>query len=678
MPNHLIHCKSLYLQQHAHNPVNWYPWGTQALEKAKKEQKWILLSIGYSSCHWCHVMEKESFEDPEVAAFLNEHFVSIKVDREERPDLDALYMEAVQMMSGHGGWPLNVWLTPELVPVYGGTYFPPTSTHHRPSFREVLERLVSIPQEDPQLVEERAATMRQALQKELYEQLPASDLDAAVIEKALADYRRQFDARYGGFSGAPKFPQAMGLQFLLRTGDEHARTMALYTLEHMIQGGIWDALGGGIHRYSTDEKWLAPHFEKMLYDQATVLEALGLATLVTGDRFYTAAMEDMLAFLARDMRDANGGFYSALDADTEGIEGATYTWTYEELAGLLSDEELTLATLYYGVSRPGNWEHTNILTRNDAHAHKPLAIALGYSESELETRIGALRNRLMQVRHQRTQPATDPKILLSWNALLLHSLILCHRWSGSEQALALITPLVQRVRSAEHAYGLYRLCYDQQWEQAGFLDDYAFTAIALLEAFMHSGDHEVLETALKWVEKIRNDFYDPQQDAFWLSEVNHQQPLTRSREIFDNALPSATSGAIRAFQLAGRITGDPNYRMIAIRAMQRLQTFAGEHGTAFGSLLQALLFEHQTPWDLVIVGPESATFLAIYRISAHPNMLVHCLPEPTDRYPLYTGKTLINGKTSAYLCTDGVCFEPTNDPERLAELLKNKGLHRSF
>jgi len=678
MPNHLIHCKSLYLRQHAHNPVEWYPWGDQALEKARKEQKWILLSIGYSSCHWCHVMEKESFEDPEVAAYLNEHFVSIKVDREERPDLDAIYMEAVQMMSGHGGWPLNVWLTPELVPVYGGTYFPPESTHQRPSFRHVLERLVSIQQEDPQLVHDRAATMRQALQKELYEQLPPTDLDAVVIDKALADYSRHFDARYGGFSGAPKFPQAMGLQFLLRSGHDQGRQMALQSLEHMIQGGIWDALGGGIHRYSTDETWLVPHFEKMLYDQATVLEALGLAAYMTDDPFYRTAMEDMLLFLKRDMSDDNGGFYSALDADTKGVEGLTYTWPFEELSELLTEEELHLATLYYGVSRQGNWEHTNILTRSYAHSHETLCAPLGYSVDALETQLAQLRHRLFQVRSARIQPATDPKILLSWNALLLHSLIQCRIWTGSELAMNLAKPLVNLVLSAEHEERLLRLCYEGEWEQAGFLDDYAFSAIALMEWFMLSGDQRVLETALKWVEKIRNDFYDPENDAFWLSELDHGQPLTRSREVFDNALPSATSGAIRAFQLAGSITGDQNYRMIAIRAMQRLQTFAGEHGTAFGSLLQTLLFELQATWDLVIVGPESEPFLAVFRKSQLPNVRVYCSLEPSDQFPLFTGKTLLNGRTTAYLCTNGVCFEPTSDPKRLAEQLKNKGSFPSF
>jgi uncharacterized protein len=665
--NRLANSKSPYLRQHATNPVNWYPWGTEALERAQNEDKWIFLSIGYSSCHWCHVMEHESFEDPLVAAYLNEHYISIKVDREERPDIDATYMDAVQMIAGHGGWPLSIWLTPDLVPVYGGTYFPPVNSHQRPAFRTILERLIEIRVNEPEMVAERVEKLRSALKHELYSSLPPQAITSDTISKAIRDYINRFDAERGGFSGAPKFPQAMGLRFLLSVNEEETNTMALHTLRMMLRGGIWDALGGGLHRYSTDRDWLVPHFEKMLYDQATVLDALSLAQAKHAEPLFEEAIHQLLEFLERDLKHPLGGYYSALDADTDGHEGLTYLWKDEELRSVLSEGQYALASQYFALKTGGNWEGYHILVR--PYDEEVLLERTGLSKHDLSNQIKSIQEILVKVRSRRNQPGIDTKILSAWNALMMSALVDVSIRCNSNQARSMASDLADLLESAIQDGHLQRLCYDGTWEQDGFLDDYACTAIAFFKWYGISADEKWLHLGLSLIETIRNDFYDPEHNAFWLSSEKHNQPLARTREVFDNALPSATSSAIEAFFLAGDISSDRNYTMIASAALERLSQMIGDHGTAFGSAASTSLHYLRGRAQLVILGPQPEPFIDVWRALDLGHIQIFLSNNPS-KGTLFEARTLIDGKTTAYYCIDGACSLPVTDANHLRSLIK--------
>jgi uncharacterized protein len=666
--NRLSNSKSPYLRQHAHNPVDWYPWGDEAVEKARTEDKWIFLSIGYSSCHWCHVMERESFENQDVADFLNEHYISIKVDREERPDVDAIYMEAVQIISGHGGWPLSVWLTPDLVPVFGGTYFPPADMHQRPGFLTVARRLLEIRSQDPAMVLDRVEKIRLALKHDVYDSLPGAPVSSETIAKAVKDYAVRYDVECGGFSSAPKFPQAMGLRFLLETDDVPAHSMALHTLRAIVQGGIWDALGGGLHRYSTDHKWLVPHFEKMLYDQATLLDALGNAHSKYPDSLFGSAIDDMIAYLERDMKHPNGGYFSALDADTSGVEGLTYVWTDDQLGSALDSDELELARMYYGVRDGGNWEGVHILVRESTIPN--MAIKLGMEESQLESKLEQIRKKLHQQRQLRPQPAVDEKVLTSWNALLLSAFVDVGLKTDNAIALNLANHLGDFLHTAITDIGAYRVNYDGKWEQQGFLDDVSFLAVAFFKLYGLQADHKWLDQGIHLVETIRNHYYDHSNDAFWFSDDSHGQPVGKTRDIFDNALPSATSGAIGALMMAYQLTGDRNYGMMASNALRKLSTVMADHGTAFGTMLQLANAMVTGLYELVIVGPEPDPFIQVWREfdRGHIALVVDRTGEGSG--PLLQGRTFTKTTTSAWLCKEGMCELPVNHADDLRALLK--------
>lgn len=666
--NKLFASKSPYLRQHAHNPVDWFPWGDEALQKAKQEDKWIFLSIGYSSCHWCHVMERESFEDPDVAAYLNEHFVSVKVDREERPDIDAIYMEAVQLMSGHGGWPLSVWLTPDLVPIYGGTYFPPVDMHQRPGFLTVMRRLLEIRAEDPAMVQDRVEKMREAINRDLYDNLPAAPVDRGVIEKAISHYAARFDAEYGGFSGAPKFPQAMGLRFLLDSDSYDAHKMALSSLTLMLRGGIWDALGGGIHRYSTDYKWLVPHFEKMLYDQATLLETLAVAQSKHPDVLFESAIEDMIAFLDRDMKHPRGGYISAIDADTNGVEGLTYVWSDEELNQVLTPAELRLTKAYFGLKSGGNWEGNHILVRETTIGE--LSERIGSDIDALKAQLGELRRKLHSHRQTRPQPAIDDKVITSWNALLMSAMVETHLRIGSAIALERSLEIGELLKSAIHPDGIYRICYDGAWEQNGFLDDLAFTAQAYLKLYAATAATKWLDIGISLVDQICEDYFDHDMDAFWYAAADSQVVLGRTRDVFDNAQPSATSGAIGALQLAYQYTGKRLYDLLANRALQRLSSVMGEHGTAFGSSLQFAQHTVKGQFELVIIGPDPDPFIDVWRHTDCGNIAILISRDSSGGGPLLEGRPFDPTSTSAWLCRDGACELPVYDAESLRLSLK--------
>lgn len=661
--NRLSSSKSPYLRQHAHNPVDWFPWGDEALHRARTENKWIFLSIGYSSCHWCHVMERESFEDPEIAAFLNEHFVSIKVDREERPDIDAIYMEAVQIMSGHGGWPLSVWLTPELVPIYGGTYFPPADMHQRPGFMTVMRRLLEIRDQDPEMVRDRSEKMQQAISRDIYDNLPMAPITSELIQKAIQDFSNRYDAEFGGFSGAPKFPQAMGLRFLLESDSQKAHAMAHTTLTRMICGGIWDALGGGLHRYSTDFKWLVPHFEKMLYDQATLLDTLAFAQSKMPNPLYESAIDDMVAFLERDMKHPKGGYFSALDADTNGVEGLTYVWSDQELTDVLSPDEFELARHFYTMKPGGNWEGNHILLRetpiDDIISHT------GIDKDDLLLKVGAIRRKLHDHRQTKPQPAVDDKVITSWNALLLAAFTEVHTRTGNAPVLELALELGRVLDGAVHHTGVHRIMYDGSWEQSGFLDDVAFLSHAFLKLYGVTSDGRWLSRGVKLADLICDDYFDHNSDAFWYTDSKSENPLARTRDIFDNALPSATSGAIGALQLAFRYTADRRYELVANRALQRLSTVMGEHGTAFGTTLQYANHVVRGHFELVLIGPDPEPFLSVWRDFDRGNIVVVIARDSEGNGPLLAGRPYDRATTSAWLCRDGSCELPVFDADSL-------------
>jgi uncharacterized protein YyaL (SSP411 family) len=671
--NRLSTSKSPYLRQHAHNPVDWYPWGDEALGKARNEDKWIFLSIGYSSCHWCHVMERESFEDPAVADFLNEHFVSIKVDREERPDIDAIYMEAVQIISGHGGWPLNIWLTPDLVPIYGGTYFPPSDMHQRPGFVTVAQRLLEIRTQDPEMVRDRVEKIRHALQHDLYDNLPEAAVTQATIHSAVIDYRNRFDAEFGGFSSAPKFPQAMGLRFLLQTDDTVAHQMAIQTIKRIVRGGIWDALGGGLHRYSTDHKWLVPHFEKMLYDQSTMLEALCTVQSKYPEPLFAWAISDMITFLERDLKHPMGGYISALDADTNGIEGLTYIWSDTELAEALSPHEMDIARFYYGIKPGGNWEGSHILVRERPIA--TVASDLGMSIDEMYEQVSSIREKLLALRNQRPQPAIDDKVITAWNAMLLSAFVDASLLTGDPHILKMASELGNFLSGAMYDGGVFRVCYQGEWEQAGFLDDVAFLAQAFFKLYGINADQQWLNRGIELVEIIRVQYFDHATDGFWFSGSEHHQPLGKTREVFDNATPSATSGAIGAFLAAYQLTGDRNYDMIAQRALRRLTTVMADHGTAFGSALQHANAIVKGRFELVLVGPEPEPFIDVWRAFDSGNITILVNRDGNGAGPLLTGRPFEADKTSAWLCREGACELPVYNTEALRTILK-KYLHQ--
>ncbi|MEX1121452.1 MAG: thioredoxin domain-containing protein, partial [Balneolales bacterium] len=533
-PNKLISETSPYLLQHAYNPVEWYPWGDEALNRARDENKLIFLSIGYSSCHWCHVMEHESFEDANTAKLMNENFINIKVDREERPDLDSVYMEAVQMMTGQGGWPLNVWLTPDQIPVFGGTYFPPHSMHGRPDFRTILERLADMYEKDPASVKQQAGKMAEALQQDLYSRISPGTVNRQLLEDAFTSYKNSYEPRHGGFSDAPKFPAAMGIEFLLRyhhfSGDKEAKQMALHSLDQMIMGGIYDQIGGGFHRYSTDAEWLAPHFEKMLYDNALLLSALCDAWQITNKQLYKDTIYETFGWLTREMTSAEGGFYSALDADTEGAEGKFYVWREEEITALLNGQDFDFFKTVYSVSPKGNWEDKTILNRSKSLEEHAGDFTI--NSDSLKRSLDRSKQILLEERDKRTRPGLDDKIITSWNAMMIKSLCKCYKVFGDEAFKK------TAVQNAEMLIGkllqgdvLNRTYKDGIAKQHGFLDDYALFSEALSYVFEITGDESYLNKARSLTTRLQESFYDTKHEAFYYTSENHEKLIVSSRDV---------------------------------------------------------------------------------------------------------------------------------------------------
>ncbi|MHC4704461.1 MAG: thioredoxin domain-containing protein, partial [Planctomycetota bacterium] len=608
--NRLTNESSPYLLQHAHNPVDWYPWGDEALERAKREDKPIFLSIGYSTCHWCHVMERESFADERIAKIMNEHFVSIKVDREQRPDVDAIYMNAVQMMTGSGGWPLSVFLTPQGEPFYGGTYFPPTDVYGRPSFERVLLAIAEAWKQRREELVESAGKISSVLAG-LSEQPAQETLSIDILRNAHLYFEQTFDSTYGGFGGAPKFPQASNLSMLLaywhRTGDAKALAMVDKTLDAMAKGGIYDHLGGGFHRYSTDARWLVPHFEKMLYDQALLSTVYIQAYQATRNEDYARTAREVFDYVLRDMTAPEGGFYSAEDADSEGKEGLFYVWTLEEIESILGPEHAKVFVQYYGVTERGNFEDNKSIF-NVTESLEDVAKRLKKDPAEAEGIIQQSRSKLLEHRSKRIRPHRDDKVIAGWNGLMISAMA---RGGAALQEPRYVTAaekagefVLSKLRRDGRLMRYYR---DGKVAGPGFLDDYAFVITGLLDLYEATFDARWLAEARKLTEQIIERFGDEEAGGFFLAAKDAEALIVRSKPGYDGAVPSGNSVAAFALLKLGRLTMERRFTYRGERVLKAFSAQITRSPTSLTAMLAALDFSIGPTQEIVIAGdPEQA------------------------------------------------------------------------
>ena len=665
--NRLIRARSPYLQQHAHNPVDWHSWDEEALQAAHEEDKAILLSIGYSACHWCHVMEHESFENEEIANLMNEHFINIKVDREERPDLDAIYMNFVQMTTGSGGWPLTVFLTPDLVPFYGGTYFPPEDYYGRPGFKRLLQVMADTYQNRrPEIEKSREGIIQRLSQASQWGQGEA-ELKKALLDEAYSALLSQFDHHHGGFGEAPKFPAAMALSFLLRyqsrAEPQTVLSMVKLSLDEMAHGGIYDQLGGGFHRYSVDERWLVPHFEKMLYDNALLSRVYLEAYQVTGDPYYREIVEETLGWVEREMQDEAGGFYSAQDADSEGEEGKFYVWTVEEMEALLGKEEAQIFGDYFDVSSGGNFEGKNIL--HHRRELKPFAESLGLSPEDLKQRLDGGRQRLFRQRETRVRPGLDDKVLAAWNGMMLTAFADAAFVLKDQNLLQTAVHNAEFLASEMLAEGrLFRSWKDGKAHLNAYLEDYALVIEGWLATYQSTGDAAWLEKADQLMEQQLELFWDPEQDSFYFTSRDHEELLVRHREFMDNATPSGNSVSCLNLLKLAVLLGKPEYRDRAGRMLQRVARILPQYPSAFGYWLQAADFFFGPVVEIAAVGSPAQRddLLQAVRDRFLPSKVVTMAEkvdlELSQKIPLLQGKTAGASQAMLYICENYSCREP--------------------
>jgi uncharacterized protein len=683
--NRLAGQTSPYLLQHAHNPVDWYPWGPEALARAKETDRPIFLSIGYAACHWCHVMERESFEDEAMAADLNAGFVAIKVDREERPDLDAIYMDAVQAMTGSGGWPMSVFLTPDGRPFYGGTYFPDQPRHGIPSFRQVLGRITEVWRDDRAEIEASATRLAehvrsgQAAPTQLRQALlgRSASYPTAELDQATAALDASFDARHGGWGGAPKFPQPMTIDYLLlehvRTGDARPLEMARRTLDAMADGGIYDHLGGGFARYATDAIWLVPHFEKMLYDNAQLARTYVHAWQVTGDGRFQRVARETLDFMARELRNpADGAFASSLDADTDGEEGATYTWSAAEVREVLGPESAVFEAAY-DVTADGNWEGRTILRRVRTGAE--LAAGSGATPESAEALLAAARTRLLEARQRRPQPGRDDKVLTAWNGLAIAAFADAGR-AFDDRRLTRIAGEAARfvLRELRTSAGrLLRSWKDGRAQHSGVLEDHAHLADGLLALYEATFDERWFTAARELADVILERFADPD-SGFHDTADDAEALIARPRGLQDNALPSGGAMATHVLLRLAALTGEGRYRDAAEGALAPMGPLVSRHPTAFAKWLQASQLASGPIAEVAIVGdPSDAGTGALVQtaLDGFRSRRVVAASQDPDRsaIPLLHGRASVRGAATAYVCQGFACLMPVTDPSALAEQL---------
>ena len=682
--NKLIHEKSPYLLQHAHNPVNWYPWGKAAFEKAKSEDKLLLVSIGYATCHWCHVMERESFEDPELAAFLNAHFVPVKVDREERPDVDKIHMDALHALGQQGGWPLNMFVTPEGKPITGGTYFPPQPMYGRKSFRELLETLASIWKDEREKIFTTADQLTAHLQQKA---VPTAEghpeLNWEAEEQTVTLFRESYDSQHGGFKQQQqnKFPPSMGLMLLLRhykrTGDAHSLEMVEKTLQKMFAGGIYDQLGGGLSRYSTDHEWLVPHFEKMLYDNALFVWALIENFQITKNPLYENAVRDILNYVARDMTSPDGAFFSAEDADSEGVEGKFYVWSKAEVLEILGAESGELACAFWDITEHGNFEGNNIPNR--PRSDDDVAAQFRITPEEIRKTLRTAREKLLVVRSKRVRPLLDDKVLTSWNALMISAFARASRVFNDPEFEKMAT------RAADFIFNnlfddsgrLLRRWREGEARFPAYLCDHAQLAVACLDLYETTYDPAWFRKAVELSDEI-NRLFRNEDGPYYDTGIDGEVLLTRNAEAYDGVEPSGNSSLAQAFLRLRAYGLAPQYYEDAQRIFRSFAPHLEQAGVSFSAMLCGLHFSLSAAKEVVISGrrgeAETELLLAELRCEYHPNIVVSFVengknPETEKIIPLASGRAMVNDCATAYVCQNQTCQIPVHSVDELRQLL---------
>ena len=682
--NRLAHETSPYLLQHAHNPVDWFPWGEEALAKARSENKPIFLSIGYSACHWCHVMERESFENDSTAAILNQHFVNIKVDREERPDLDDIYMSFVQMSTGSGGWPMSVFLTPDGKPFFGGTYFPPEEAYGRPGFPQLLDAVAEAWDNDREGILHGADTAVERLQSMLEMTQDPAAIEPAAIDTAVQQMLQRFDPIDGGFSGAPKFPPSYSLSVLMRqyrrTQEPRILKAVTFTLDKMAQGGIYDQLGGGFHRYSVDAQWLVPHFEKMLYDNALLVAAYCEAYQLTKNPLYKQVVVEVLDYVLRDMTDATGAFHSAEDADSEGEEGKFYVWTAAEIVSVLGEADTKLFRDYFDISDTGNFEHQKSILHLRT-TPEDFAKRYSLSPDDFSLRLSQMKDKLMKVRSQRIRPHKDDKVLTDWNGLMISALARGYQISGDEKYLRAAERSAAFLQSTMATpVGLMRVYRAGKVKQHGFITDYAFLLNGLVDLYESNFDAHWLAWADKLAAEMLANFLDAQNGGFYMTIADQKDLLVRQKDSYDGAIPSGNSVAAMALLRLSALLDKKAYRTEAERTMASLAANANKVPMAYMNLLNAADFMSSRVREIAIVGkpsdPATKALLNQVYLSYLPNRVIALL-DPSDPesikganlIPLLKDRPLLAGKSTAYVCENFVCKLPVATSIALAEQL---------
>jgi uncharacterized protein YyaL (SSP411 family) len=681
--NRLINETSPYLLQHAHNPVDWFPWGEEAFEVAQREQKPVLLSVGYSACHWCHVMEHESFENEAIAKLMNENFVNIKVDREERPDVDHIYMSAVQMMTQRGGWPMTVFLTPDAVPFYAGTYFPPEDRYNMPGFPRVLISMADAFRERPDDIAETAASILSGLQQSSAVGESSELLSTELLDEAYRGIIRNYDPTNGGFGSAPKFPPAMTLEFLLhvhdRTGESKALEIVKHTCRMMAEGGIYDHLGGGFHRYSTDAKWLVPHFEKMLYDNALLSRLYLHYYQVSHDEQARAVVEGILDYVVREMTDELGGFYSTQDADSEGVEGKFFVWSADEIREILGERDATLFSAYYNLTEPGNFEEANILNVRSDLAE--VAKANNTTPAELREALERGRAKLFAVRETRVKPARDEKILTAWNGLMLASFAEAAAILDRPDYGDVATRNAHFLLSSLRRDGLLLRSYKNgEAKLNAYLEDYAFLIDGLITLYETTGELSWFKEACVLTDTMIKEFWDEEEGGFFFTGKSHETLIVRAKDFFDNATPSGNSVAAEVLLRLSLLANNSDYERRAVTLLRLTASAVRRYPSGFGRMLCAFDFHLGTVREIAIIGSlessDTQALVAEVWKPFLPNRVV-ALASPTDTeasnlIPLLRDRGQLEGKPTAYVCEHFTCQTPVTNARELASQLRKK------
>ena len=678
-PNALINERSPYLLQHAYNPVNWCPWQEEAFTRAKEEHKPIFLSIGYSTCHWCHVMARESFENVRTAELLNANFVCIKVDREERPDLDAIYMKAVQMMAGTGGWPLSVFLTPDLKPFYGGTYFPPEPGHGLPAFNDVLRTIVNLWHDNREQIEQNSEQITKQLRNSYLYKSPSEEISPDLLDNAFEQLVLRFDTEYGGFGADvaawsaknPKFPLPSYLSFLLRyyhrKQEQYALKMVTKTLYAMARGGIYDQLGGGFHRYSTDRYWLVPHFEKMLYDNALLARVYLWAYQVTGNTFFAQIATETLDWVLREMTDPSGGFYSAIDADSEDIEGAFYVWSPSEIISVLGEEHGEVFCRYYGVTQQGNFEGGKSV----------LHVANDEVNKDTADFINRSKQKLLEARNRRIRPVTDDKIITGWNSLMISAFALGYQVLRERRFLDAATSATQFILNKLSKEGqLFRRYRAGEAAIHGTLDDYAFLIAALLDLYEARFDPKWLREAFQLNDRVVELFWDKANGGFFFNRYGETELPAAIKEVYDGPIPSGNSIAAQNLLLIAALTDNEELRILAKNIFRTFGAQLEQSPLEHTQMLCALDFYLSSPMQVVIASQKIEEVQAFtVEINRHfmPNKVIAFTSSRDDelsgRIPLITDKVAVQGKPTVYICENYTCKAPITDLDDLRRVL---------